>query len=194
MTETTARSTPERAHFTSLLRPCESRLLSQARRLTKGDDDRAQDLVQDALVKAYEAFRTGAFRAGFSPCAWLARILTNHFINGWRRERRWDAGMTVEALTAGGELGPPQTHAPGSDRPDEALLAGTLDEALERALAALPEALRLTVVLVDVEEYSYAEAATLLDIPIGTVRSRLARARFQLQGSLTEFSRERGLR
>lgn len=169
-------------------------LLGYARRLCRGDYDRAQDLVQDALVRAYDAFRQGRFIEGYSPCAWLSRILTNGFLNAYRREKRWEAGVTVEALTAGGETGPPSTRAADADLPEAALLTATLDEPLERALAALPEALRLTVLLVDVEEYSYAEAAECLKVPIGTIRSRLARARYQLQETLYEYARERGLR
>ena len=69
----------------------------------------------------------------------------------------------------------------------------TLDEPLERALAALPNALRLTVQLVDLEDRPYAEAAEMLGVPIGTVRSRLARARYTLQASLAGYARERGL-
>jgi RNA polymerase sigma-70 factor (ECF subfamily) len=73
------------------------------------------------------------------------------------------------------------------------LLEQTLDESLERALAALPDALRLTVILVDMQDLSYQEAAEKLDVPVGTVRSRLARARFQLAERLQGWAQERGL-
>lgn len=178
----------------TMVRQCEAMLLGYARRLCRGDHDRAQDLVQDALVRAYEAFRQGRFLEGYRPCAWLSRILTNGFLNIHRREKRWNAGVTVETLTAGGETGPPQTRAPAADLPEAALLGAAFDEELEAALASLPEALRLTVLLVDVEEYAYAEAAELLQVPIGTIRSRLARARYQLQERLHDYARARGLR
>ena len=180
---------PPRERFATMVASCEGYLLGHARRLVRGDDDRAQDLVQDALVRAYEALLAGKFREGFRPCGWLGRILTNHFLNEWRRTRKWDAGITVDALTAGGEIGPASTRAPGVD----AQLTDTLlDEALENALAQLPEALRITVVLVDIEEYSYAEAAQVLGVPVGTVRSRLFRARFTLQERLAYVAREKG--
>lgn len=180
-----------RARFGAMARHCESVLIASARRLVRGDDDRVLDLVQEALVRGYEAFRAGKFLEGGRPCAWLARILTNYFINEYRREKRWSAGVTVEDLTAGGEVGPEQTRADAADR---ALLEATLDEPLECALAALPEGLRIAVILVDLQDHSYQEAADLLQIPIGTVRSRLARARYQLAEALESYAKERGLR
>jgi RNA polymerase sigma-70 factor, ECF subfamily len=178
-----------RQRFSEILAQCEGTLLGHARRLTRGDDDRAQDLVQEALVRAYEALLSDKFKDGFRPCAWLTRILTNYFINDWRRSKKWDAGVTVENLTLGGEIGPASTRAPGVE---EELSTRTYDEALERALAALPEGLRLSVLLVDVEEYSYAEAAEVLGVPVGTVRSRLSRARFALHARLVSVAQEKG--
>ena len=179
-----------RQEYAQLARGCESNLIACARRLVRGDDDRVLDLVQEALVRGYEAYRAGKFLSGGNPCAWLARILTNHFINEWRREKKWGAGVTVDELTAGGEVGPTSTRAESADTH---LLQTTLDEPLEKALAALPDALRLTVILVDMQELSYQEAAEKLNVPIGTIRSRLARARFQLAEGLLDYARERGL-
>lgn len=184
---------PERDRFGEIARTCEATLHRAALRLCRGGNDCAQELVQEALVRGYEAFRQGKFREGFSPQAWLLRILTNHFINGYRRMMRWDAGIDVETLTAGGEVGPPQTHARKSDVPGVSLMDGTLDEPLERALKALPETLRSVVLLVDVDELSYEEAAERLNVPIGTVRSRLSRARYTLQNALKEYAQERRL-
>lgn len=183
----------EREQFAEMARRCEAALMRAALRLCRGGHDCAQELVQDALVRGYEAFRAGKFREGFSPQAWLTRILTNNFINEYRRKAKWDAGVDVETLTSGGEAGPAVTHAAPADVPGAALLSETLDEPLERALDALPDALRVTVLLVDVEGASYAEAAQALSVPVGTVRSRLARARFLLQDLLKEYARERRL-
>jgi RNA polymerase sigma-70 factor (ECF subfamily) len=184
----------DREWFGQIARKYEGALLRVAMRLCKGGHDCAQDLVQEALVRGYEAFRTGKFREGFSPQAWLTRILTNTFINEYRRKTKWDAGIDVETLTSGGETGPPVTHAHKGDVPGARLFEETFDEPVERALAALPPALRATVLLVDVEGQSYAEAAQALGVPIGTVRSRLARARYQLQASLREWGREKGIK
>jgi RNA polymerase sigma-70 factor, ECF subfamily len=180
----------ERERYANIAKQCQALLLSAARRLVRGDDDRAQDLVQEALIKGYESFRVGRFLELGKPCAYLSRILTNHFINEYRRTKKWDAGVTVDTLTAGGEIGPASTRELASDA---ALITQTLSEPLEKALGALPEALRMTVILVDVEDRSYQEAADLLGVPIGTVRSRLARARYQLQELLVEFARDRRL-
>ncbi|MBB6051472.1 sigma-70 family RNA polymerase sigma factor [Armatimonas rosea] len=178
-----------RDDYARMARGCESTLIATARRLVR-DDDRVLDLVQEALVRGYEAFRAGKFVAGGKPCAWLARILTNHFINEWRREKKWGAGVTVEDVTAGGEIGPEATRTASADM---LLLEATLEEPLEKALAELPDALRLTVILVDMQELSYQEAAERLSVPVGTIRSRLARARFQLAERLQVWGRERGL-
>jgi RNA polymerase sigma-70 factor (ECF subfamily) len=168
-------------------------LLHYARRLCGGNDDRAHDLVQEALVKGYVAYLDGQFREGGNARAWLQRILMNLFINDYRRKVKWDAGVTVDTLTVGGETGPPVTHARPGDVPGAALLARTLDEPLERALQSLSEPLRSAVLLVDVEEYTYEEAATAMKVPIGTVRSRIARARYQLQELLHDYGKARRL-
>ncbi len=181
-----------RAAFGNLVREHETSLLRTARRLCLGDEDRALDLVQDALVRAYEAYAAGKFRAGLNARAWFLRILTNLFINDYHRRRRQGADLDLDAVTASGEIGPEATHAAPADMPGEELMAATLDEPLEKALASLSEGLRLCVLLVDVEGLDYAEAASALNVPVGTVRSRLSRARFQLHALLTQYGRERG--
>jgi RNA polymerase sigma-70 factor (ECF subfamily) len=169
-----------RAAFEGLAKEQQAGLLRAARRLCAGDEDGAQDLVQDTLVAAYAAYLEDRFREGSNARAWLLRILTNRFLNVSRRRQRWEAGIDLETLTAGGEGGPPSLHAGVAETPHAALMAGTLDEPLERALLALSRDLRACVVLVDVEGMEYSEAAAALGVPIGTIRSRLSRARLQL--------------
>lgn len=178
--------------FGDLVRLHEASLLRTARRLCSGDEDRASDLVQDALVRAYEAYAAGKFREGLNARAWFLRILTNLFINDYHRRQRQGTDLDLDAVTASGDIGPESTHAAPVDVPGEALLASTLDEPLEKALSALSEGLRLCALLVDVEGLDYAEAAAALDVPVGTVRSRLSRARFQLHALLAQYGRERG--
>ena len=184
-------SSDRRAAFAGLARTHEANLLRTARRLCAGDEDRAQDLVQDALVRAYEAYMGGKFREGLNVRAWFLRILTNLYINDYHR-RRQRAETDLDTLTAGGETGPETARAAPADVPGESLLAATLDESLETALATLSEGLRLCVLLVDVDGLDYAEAAQALNVPIGTVRSRLSRARFHLHAQLTEYGRAHG--
>lgn len=182
-----------REAFAQLLRSEELALARAARRLCRGDEDRAQDLMQDALVRAYESFLAGRFREGLNVRAWLLRILTNLYINEYHRRQKWDASVDLETLTAGGETGPPETHAAASDVPGATLLAATLEECLETALRSLSDPLRLCVLLVDLEGLDYAEAAAALQVPVGTIRSRLSRARLQLHALLYEYARDRGI-
>lgn len=181
-----------RAAFSDLLGRHEPDLRRAARRLCFGDEDRAQDLAQDALVRAYEACLSGRFREGGDGRAWLLRILTNLFINDHHRRRR-HASVGLDVLTSEGEAGPVETHAPAGEVPGVSLLAGTLDEELERALAMLSGGLRECIVLVDLEGREYGEAARALGVPVGTVRSRLSRARFRLHDLLAEYARDRRL-
>ena len=182
-----------RAEFAALARKHGQDLMRASHRLCRNDRDRAADLVQDTLVRAYEAYLDGRFQEGTNARPWLLRILTNLYINDHNRRKRWDAGIDVETLTSSGEAGPESTHAAPADVPGVALMAGTLDEELEAALARLSEGLRLCVILVDMQGLEYAEAAAALAIPVGTVRSRLARARMQLQDILRDFGRRRRL-
>lgn len=188
-----SRSAESRAAYSEVARGCQSDLIRAARRLCRGNDDMAQDLVQDALIRGYEAFLEGRFREGSNSRAWLIRILTNGFINSYRRSQRWDASIDVDTLTSSGDAGPESTHAPVSEIPGRQLVEETLDEPLELALNALPNGLRLCVILVDMEGLDYMEAASALQIPIGTVRSRLSRARMQLHEALKDYAKERRL-
>jgi RNA polymerase sigma-70 factor, ECF subfamily len=147
-------------------------LLRLARRLTRGNEDPAQDLVQDALIRAFEAFLREEYHDQGNLRAYLMRILTNRFLSQKRRER-WDAGVDIETV-------PP----PLSESIETLLTSQALDEPLERALAALPDGLRAAILLVDIEGLEYSEAALALGIPLGTVRSRLFRARQILHQAL----------
>lgn len=180
-----------RAAFAALAKQHEGDLLRAARRLCGGDDERARDVVQDALVRAYEAYLQGRFEARQQDRAWLLRILTNVFINDHhRRARQSTVERDLDSLVVA-DAGPAASHVRAAEVPGAVLLDQTLDEPLERALACLPEGLRLCVLLVDVEGLDYAEAARALDIPTGTVRSRLFRARLQLYGLLFDYGRSR---
>jgi len=181
-----------RQAFSQIVRCNEHSLLGLACRLCRGDVDRAQDLVQEALVRGYQAYVAGRFEET-NPRAWLMRILTNVFINEHKRRQKWEAPVDLDTLTAGGQSGPPQTHALADDVPGVRLVKQAIDEELEQALGRLSDPLRCCILLVDVEGLAYADAAAALQVPIGTVRSRLARARMQLHDMLQDFARRRGL-
>lgn len=185
-------SRAQRDIFAVLAKRHEGALLRTASRLCRGNDDQAQDLVQDTLIRAYQAFLSGGLDQSRDARPWLTRILTNLFINDYVRRKKWDAGIDFDTLTASGTTGPPQTRAAPADVPGLALLDRTLDEELEQALTQLPESSRRCVQLVDMDGLEYEEAARVLGIPIGTVRSRLARARMKLHDLLQDFGRRRG--
>lgn len=178
-----------RAAFECLAREHATELYGAALRLARNPDD-AHDLAQDALVRAYAAF--DAFAPGTNFRAWLLRILTNCYITLYRRRQRV-AFVPWDDLTDTNDAGPAATRGATGDEPEAALLARALDREIEAALSQLSEGVRLAVLLVDVEELSYEEAAAALEVPVGTVRSRLNRGREQMRGFLKEYARERRL-
>jgi RNA polymerase sigma-70 factor (ECF subfamily) len=167
-------------------------LYSAAMRMTRNKAD-AEDLVQETYLKAFRAY--GGFKEGTNLRAWLYRILTNTFINGYRaKKRRPDEGdlEDVEDLYLYRRLGGLEAAQVGRSAEDEVLDHFT-DDAVKAALEALPEQFRMAVYLADVEGFQYKEIAEILDIPIGTVMSRLHRGRRSLQSRLFEYGRQRGL-
>src|SRR3954449_12393289 len=180
------------AHFTDLAMEHMPSLYSAALRMTRNPSD-AEDLVQETYLRAYRGF--GGFTEGTNLKAWLYRILTNTFINSYRsKKRRPDESELdeVEDLYLYRRLGGLEAAAAGRSAEEEVLDSITDDE-VKQALEALPEQFRIAVLLADVEGFSYKEIADILDIPIGTVMSRLHRGRKGLQKKLWEFAVERGL-
>lgn len=175
--------------YVALIQPLHTSLLRQARRLA-ADEDTAEDLVQEALVRGYKAYIAGQFVDGTNARAWLIRILTNYYLTEFNRRRKWIVPETVDTITVDGLRGGVEFQALPTDQPERALMETTLAEELERALHMLSRDLRACILLVDVEGMEYAETARALNIPIGTVRSRLARARLQLHALLYDYARD----
>lgn len=151
-------------------------LYATALRLTRSPSD-AEDLVQDTYLKAFRAAKQ--FQPGTNLKAWLFTILQNTFRN-LRRDRGREP-VDVDSETV--ERAPVRADAPD---PEQRLLATTLDADLRDALESLPPAFREAVWLRDVEDLAYAEIAQVLDVPIGTVMSRISRGRRLLQARLLE--------
>ena len=167
-------------------------LYAAAMRLTRNAAD-AEDLVQETYLRAYRGF--GGFEQGTNLRAWLYRILTNTFINSYRaKQRRPDESdlADVEDLYLYRRLGGLETSQRGRSAEDE-LMDLVTDSAVKEAIESLPEQFRMAVLLADVEGFSYKEIAEIVDVPIGTVMSRLHRGRKALQKSLWEFATERRL-
>jgi RNA polymerase sigma-70 factor (ECF subfamily) len=155
-------------------------LYAAALRLTRNRAD-AEDLVQDTFVKALRF--AGRFTPGTNLKAWLFTILHNTWRNRVRDASRAPvsvAGDQIERIV--------DAAAPVADTPERLLLRATLDSDLQGALDALPDAFRQAVWLRDVEEFSYAEIAQMLDVPLGTVMSRISRGRRLLFQRLTTDS------
>jgi RNA polymerase sigma-70 factor (ECF subfamily) len=157
-----------------------------AYRLTRRQDD-AKDLTQEAMLRAYRAFDT--FREGTNARAWLLTIVYSVFVNRFRQAQRTPVSVSIEDLEA---VHSRWLAAPLEEPADP--WQGAWGEAeVAAAVAQLPEAFRDTIWLVDIEELSYEEAAATLGCPVGTVRSRLARARRVLAASLQSFAVARRL-
>ena len=167
-------------------------LYSAALRMTRNRAD-AEDLVQEAFLKGYRSFHT--FQEGTNLRAWLFRILTNTYINIYRAKQRRpqesDLGE-VEDLYLYRRLGSMETAA-ASLSAEEQFMDLFTDDEVKQALDDLPENFRLPVLLADVEGFAYKEIAEMLDIPIGTVMSRLHRGRKAMQRALYEYAEARGL-
>jgi RNA polymerase sigma-70 factor (ECF subfamily) len=151
-------------------------LYGAALRLTRNPSD-AEDLVQDTYVKAFRSAKQ--FKTGTNLKAWLFTILHNTFRNQRRDSGRSPVDVDSDRL----ELSAPADPAAG---PEAQLLRDTLDADVQAALDALPEAFREAVWARDVDEFSYAEIADMLGIPIGTVMSRISRGRRMLYDRLHE--------
>jgi RNA polymerase sigma-70 factor (ECF subfamily) len=187
-----SRSNQSRAEFEALLAPWLDGLYASALRLTRNDRD-AEDLVQDAVMRAFRFF--DRFEKGTNFRAWIFKILTNTFINSYRRQVK-ERSLTDESERQSVEarfFSADMTEQ--SQNPEEYLLERVMSDDVLKAIDELPIDFRMTVILADIQEFSYKEIAEILDVPVGTVMSRLFRGRKQLQkalGPLRNASRNDG--
>lgn len=157
-------------------------LMGTALRLTRDRDD-ASDLTQEAIIRAYEAFDRFD---GRNFKAWMLRILTNLYINRYRQRKREAPNESLE------EEHVAEPVAPDGETPDRQLFDNLVGAEVEEALAKVPTDFRIAVLLSDVEGMTYEEIAEATEVPIGTVRSRLARGRAILRRELERYALERG--
>jgi RNA polymerase sigma-70 factor (ECF subfamily) len=153
-----------------------------ALRLTRSRED-AEDLAQEAIVRAYDAFDRFD---GANFKAWILRIVTNLYINKYRQRQR---GPQISSLQDDGFYEP---VAESGTEPDRQLFDELVSEEVEAALGNVPDDFRLTVILSDIEGMSYQDIANVTGVPIGTVRSRLARGRAILRKQLAGFAKNEG--
>jgi RNA polymerase sigma-70 factor, ECF subfamily len=153
-----------------------------ALRLTRSREE-AEDLAQEAIVRAYDAFDRFD---GSNFKAWMLRIVTNLYINKYRQRQR---GPQLGSLDDEGVIEPMSAE---SEVPDRVLFDEALGAEVEEALATVPEDFRMAVILSDLEGLSYQEIADITGVPIGTVRSRIARGRALLRKALEDYARQEG--
>ena len=180
------------ATFAEDAMPLMDGLYSAAMRMTRNAAD-AEDLVQETYLKAFNAYER--FEAGTNLKAWMYRILTNSYINAYRKkQRRPDESDIddIEDLYLYRRLGGAESAVLSRSAEDELLEMFGEDE-VKLALEDLPEHYRMPILLADVEGFAYKEIAEILDVPIGTVMSRLHRGRKQLQKRLYSFAEEHRL-
>ena len=182
----------DRGRFTELAMPHMQALYTAALRMTRNPAD-AEDLVQETFLKAYRAF--DRYEDGTNLRAWLYKILTNTFINSYRAAKRRPEKADVEDvedLYLYRRIGDLRSSGLGRSAEDEVFEHITDDE-VKNAIESLPEAFRIAVLLADVEGFSYKEIAGTLNVPIGTVMSRLSRGRKLLREQLGGVARSYGL-
>jgi len=170
---------PRRDEFESTALPLARPLYATALRLTGRPDD-ALDVLQETFLRAYRTF--DSFTQGTNAKAWLFKILRSVSANRQRHEHRRPLLVSLEEVEE--RFGPLAVAGPPRGEPDH--------EEVGRALGRLPEEFRLAVQLVDVEGFTYEEAAGILDCPVGTVRSRLSRARRALFVELSDYAKRTG--
>ncbi len=166
--------------FEDLARKAAPRMLRVANRLVYPDRDLAEDLVQEAIIQAFQGYRSGKFQlhSEASAQAWLMKSLMLQFL---MNRRKTHALTGVDDLHFENVPSPAEDHEGQWDR-RRIILA---------ALATLSDDQRAVITLVDIEEYSYDEAAAMLNLPVGTVKSRLNRARWALAQPFAKNSESR---
>lgn len=178
--------------FAEKAMPYMDQLYSHALRLTKNPSD-AEDLVQETYLKGYKSFES--FDEGTNLRAWLFRILTNSFINVYRKKQRSFHEQEVEDIESVylfNNSGTSLNNQLGISAED-ALFERLTDDEIQIAVDSLPSSFRQVVLLADVQGFSYKEIAEILEIPDGTVMSRLHRARAKLKNQLLDYMTSRRL-
>ena len=187
MAELTRKEVQKQEDFNEEIIPHMDALYNFALRLTSDPND-AEDLVQDTIVKAFRFF--SSYEKGTNAKAWLFRILKNSYINSYRKKSKQPQQVDYDEVSSFYE----SIRDESTDTSDlESIMYRELiDDDISGALQALPEDFRTVVLLCDVEGFTYEEIANMLDVPIGTIRSRLHRGRNLLRTKLNEYAEQRG--
>lgn len=164
-------------------------LYNMAYRLTRNAED-AEDLIQETYFKAYKHY--DKFEAGTNLKAWLFRIMKNTFINGYRKTQKSPPQSAFSEIEDSFESQVDSSATQRIKNPEQEFLDKVLDADVQAAIDALREDYRMVILLVDLEGFSYKEAASILEVPVGTVMSRLYRGRRMLERVLLEYAQKQG--
>ena len=187
MAELTKKELKKQEDFNEEIIPHLDALYNFGLRLTSDPND-AEDLVQDTIVKAYRFF--SSYEKGTNAKAWLFRILKNSYINNYRKRSKKPQEVDYDEVATFYEtIRAERTET--SDLEDK-MFRELIDDELSQALDNIPEDFRTVVLLCDVEDFTYEEIANMLDVPIGTIRSRLHRGRNLLKAELMDYASKRG--
>ncbi|MCG2587875.1 sigma-70 family RNA polymerase sigma factor [Rhodohalobacter sulfatireducens] len=187
MAELTNKELKKQEDFNEEIIPHLDALYNFGLRLTSDPND-AEDLVQDTIVKAYRFF--SSYEKGTNAKAWLFRILKNSYINNYRKKSKKPQQVDYDEVSTFYET----IRAERTDTSDleDKMFRELIDDELSNALDNIPEDFRTVVLLCDVEDFTYEEIANMLDVPIGTIRSRLHRGRNLLKAELMDYAAKRG--
>ena len=176
--------------FERVALPHLSHLYTAAYYLTKNEAE-AEDLVQETYLRAFRFF--DKFEPGTNSKAWLLSIQRNLFINRYRQKRREPEMVDWEKIEQDYESMVEQGERAEKENPENLFFSQLMDHEVEEALKEIPEEFRTAIILVDIEELSYEEAAKVMECPVGTVRSRVSRGRRMLQVALRDYALKRGV-
>jgi RNA polymerase sigma-70 factor, ECF subfamily len=176
-------------NFEAQAMPFVDSLYNTAYRMTRNAED-AEDLVQETYFKAYRYY--DKFEEGTNFKAWLFKIMKNTFINNYRRQQQAPPQSDFAEIEESFESQVSEEASGQIKSPEEEFLENVLDEDVQRALDSLPTDYRMVVVLADLEGFSYKEIAEILEVPVGTVMSRLYRGRRLLEAAMLQYARDYG--
>lgn len=175
--------------FEAAAMPFVDSLYNTAFRMTRNSED-AQDLVQETYFKAYRHY--DKFQEGTNFKAWLFKILKNSFINNYRKKQSRPLQTDFAEIEDAFENRLSDEVSRKIKSPEEEFLKDVLDEDVQQAMDELPDDYRMAIVLADLEGFSYKEIAEILEVPLGTVMSRLYRGRKLLEHTMLEYARQHG--
>jgi RNA polymerase sigma-70 factor, ECF subfamily len=187
MPELTSEEIKKQQDFEDEMLPHLDAIYNFALRLTTDPND-AEDLVQDTIVKAFRFFNS--YEKGTNAKAWLFRILKNSYINNYRKKSKQPHQVDYDEISTFYET--VRSEQSNTTDMEDIMYGQLLDDDVTRALERIPEDFRTVVLLCDVEGFTYEEIANMLDVPIGTIRSRLHRGRNLLRAQLVEYADKRG--